>query len=158
VLQCAYEDYSRHGRQNQRAQPGAEYLEAEGFHVVIASNGREALYAARHEKPDLILLDIMMPEISGYKFIKAYRKERETPITLLTTRLDEMDKVLGLKLGADDHVTKPFRRCGGTETSSRACRTRGIAWACGSRLSASGRAAEGADQSAVSTRVTRDLA
>jgi DNA-binding response OmpR family regulator len=85
-----------------------EYLEAEGFHVFIASNGREALYAARAEKPDLILLDIMMPEMSGYEFIKAYRKERETPIILLTARLDETDKVLGLELGADDYVTKPF--------------------------------------------------
>src|SRR5512139_1193771 len=85
-----------------------EYLEAEGFHVVIASNGREALYTARAEKPDLILLDIMMPEMSGYDFIKAYRKERETPIILLTARLEETDKVLGLELGADDYVTKPF--------------------------------------------------
>jgi DNA-binding response OmpR family regulator len=85
-----------------------EYLEAEGFRVVIASNGREALYAARAEKPDLILLDIMMPEMSGYEFIKAYRKERETPIILLTARLEETDKVLGLELGADDYVTKPF--------------------------------------------------
>ncbi|NOH02805.1 MAG: response regulator [Chloroflexi bacterium] len=85
-----------------------EYLEAEGFHVVIAANGREALYAARHEKPDLILLDIMMPEMSGYDFIKAYRKEREMPIVLLTAKLDETDKVLGLELGADNYVTKPF--------------------------------------------------
>ncbi|MBI4730729.1 MAG: response regulator transcription factor [Chloroflexi bacterium] len=85
-----------------------EYLEAEGFRVVIAANGREALYAARHEKPDLILLDIMMPEMSGYDFIKAYRKERETPIILLTAKLDETDKVLGLELGADDYVSKPF--------------------------------------------------
>ncbi len=85
-----------------------DYLEAEGFHVVIASNGCEALYAARREKPDLILLDIMMPEMSGYDFIKAYRKECETPIILLTAKLDETDKVLGLELGADDYVTKPF--------------------------------------------------
>ncbi len=85
-----------------------DYLEAEGFRSVIASNGREALYAARAEKPDLILLDIMMPEMSGYDFIKVYRKERETPIILLTARLDETDKVLGLELGADDYVTKPF--------------------------------------------------
>src|SRR5512138_982035 len=85
-----------------------EYLEAEGFHVVIASNGREALYAARAEKPDLILLDIMMPEMSGYDFIKAYRKEQSTPIILLTARLEETDKVLGLELGADDYITKPF--------------------------------------------------
>ncbi len=85
-----------------------EYLEAEGFRVFIAANGREALYTARAEKPDLILLDIMMPEMSGYEFIKLYRKERETPIILLTAKLDETDKVLGLELGADDYVTKPF--------------------------------------------------
>ena len=85
-----------------------DYLEAEDFRVVIAANGREALYAARAEKPDLILLDIMMPEMSGYEFIKTYRKESETPIILLTAKLDETDKVLGLELGADDYVTKPF--------------------------------------------------
>jgi len=85
-----------------------DYLEAEGFRAVIAADGREALYAARHEKPDLILLDIMMPEMSGYDFIKAYRKESQTPIILLTAKLDETDKVLGLELGADDYVTKPF--------------------------------------------------
>ena len=85
-----------------------EYLEAEGFRVVIAADGREALYAARAEKPDLILLDIMMPEMSGYEFIKVYCKERETPIILLTAKLDETDKVLGLELGADDYITKPF--------------------------------------------------
>jgi two-component system, OmpR family, alkaline phosphatase synthesis response regulator PhoP len=85
-----------------------DYLEAEDFRVIVAANGREALYAARAEKPDLILLDIMMPEMSGYDFIKAYRKESETPIILLTAKLDETDKVLGLELGADDYVTKPF--------------------------------------------------
>ena len=104
-----------------------EYLEAESFRVVIAANGREALYVARAEKPDLILLDIMMPEMSGYDFLKTYRKERETPVILLTAKLDETDKVLGLELGADDYITKPFgmkelvarinavlRRAGGT--------------------------------------------
>ena len=85
-----------------------EYLEAEGYRVVTATNGREALYTARQEKPDLILLDIMMPQMSGYDFIRAYRKERETPIIVLTAKLDETDKVLGLELGADDYVTKPF--------------------------------------------------
>ncbi len=85
-----------------------EYLEAEGFRVVIAANGRDALYTARQEKPDLILLDIMMPEMSGYDFLKTFRKERETPVILLTAKLDETDKVLGLELGADDYVTKPF--------------------------------------------------
>jgi DNA-binding response OmpR family regulator len=85
-----------------------DYFEAEGFRVVPAANGRDALYSARREKPDLILLDIMMPEMSGYDFIKIFRKESETPIILLTAKLDETDKVLGLELGADDYVTKPF--------------------------------------------------
>jgi two-component system, OmpR family, alkaline phosphatase synthesis response regulator PhoP len=85
-----------------------EYLTAEGFRVVTANDGRQALFIARSEKPDLILLDIMMPEMTGYDFIRAYRKERATPIILLTAKLDESDKVLGLELGADDYVTKPF--------------------------------------------------
>lgn len=85
-----------------------DYLTEEGFRVVTAENGRDALYVARHEKPDLILLDIMMPEMSGYDFLRTYRGERNTPVILLTARLEETDKVLGLELGADDYVTKPF--------------------------------------------------
>jgi len=85
-----------------------EYLSSQGYRVVTADNGRNALYAARHEKPDLILLDIMMPEMDGFEFIRAYRKERGTPIILLTARMEESDKVIGLELGADDYVTKPF--------------------------------------------------
>ena len=85
-----------------------EYLTEQGFQVVTADNGQNALYNARHEKPDLILLDIMMPEMDGYEFIRAYRKESETPIILLTAKLEESDKVIGLELGADDYVTKPF--------------------------------------------------
>ena len=85
-----------------------EYLEQEGYSVVTAENGRSALYAARHSRPDLILLDIMMPEMGGYDFIRAHRQECSTPIILLTAKLDETDKVLGLELGADDYVVKPF--------------------------------------------------
>jgi DNA-binding response OmpR family regulator len=85
-----------------------DYLEARGYRVVTADNGRDALYAARHEKPDLILLDIMMPEMDGFEFMKRYRQESETPVILLTAKLEETDKVLGLELGADDYVTKPF--------------------------------------------------
>ena len=85
-----------------------EYLTEQGYRVVTAENGRIAISTARREKPDLVLLDIMMPEMDGYAFIRAYRKEAETPVILLTARLEETDKVLGLELGADDYVTKPF--------------------------------------------------
>lgn len=85
------------------------YLSQEGFHVVTASNGRDAIFLARQEKPDLIILDIMMPEMDGYEFMRLHRKERNTPIILLTAKVDKDDKVIGLELGADDYVTKPFR-------------------------------------------------
>ncbi len=84
------------------------YLTQEGFEVVLAKDGQEALYVARYEKPDLIILDIMMPEMGGYDFMHIYTREADTPIILLTARLEESDKVLGLELGADDYVTKPF--------------------------------------------------
>jgi DNA-binding response OmpR family regulator len=85
-----------------------EYLTEQGLRVVTADNGQNALFTARQEKPDLILLDIMMPEMDGYQFVSAYRKESDAPIILLTAKLEETDKVLGLELGADDYVTKPF--------------------------------------------------
>lgn len=84
------------------------YLTQEGFRVVTANDGREAIFMARQEKPDLIILDIMMPEIDGYEFMRVHRKERETPIIMLTARIEEDDRILGLELGADDYVTKPF--------------------------------------------------
>jgi DNA-binding response OmpR family regulator len=84
------------------------YLEQEGFRVVTASDGQEALYVARHERPNLIILDLMMPNMGGYDFLKAHKRESDTPIIILTARLEEGDKVLGLELGADDFVTKPF--------------------------------------------------
>ncbi len=85
-----------------------DYLEQESFRVVTAADGREALFVARHEKPDLIVLDLMMPEMDGHAFMRQHRKEHETPIILLTARVEETDKVLGLELGADDYITKPF--------------------------------------------------
>ncbi len=85
------------------------YLVQEGYAVVTASNGQEALHLARQEKPDLILLDIMMPEMNGFEFIQAHRREADTAIILLTARVEEEDHVIGLELGADDYVTKPFR-------------------------------------------------
>jgi len=84
------------------------YLTQEGFRVVTAADGQEALFVARHEKPDLIVLDLMMPEMGGYEFLRAHSKERDTPVIILTAKLEENDKVLGLELGADDYVTKPF--------------------------------------------------
>ena len=84
------------------------YLEVEGFQVVTAGDGREAIFVAREAKPDLILLDLMMPEMGGYEFLRAWSREADTPVIILTAKLEEHDKVLGLELGADDYVTKPF--------------------------------------------------
>jgi DNA-binding response OmpR family regulator len=84
-------------------------LEEEGFRVVTAVDGQAAIYTARHEQPDLILLDIMMPKMDGYQFLRLYRQERQTPVIIITARDEETDAVLGLELGADDYVIKPFR-------------------------------------------------
>ena len=86
-----------------------QYLAQEGYRVVTAHNGKEALDVARHEHPDLIVLDLMMPEMDGYEFMRIHRAEHNTPIILLTARVDDEDKIIGLELGADDYVTKPFR-------------------------------------------------
>jgi DNA-binding response OmpR family regulator len=85
------------------------YLTQSGFRVVTASNGREALSIAGRQNPDLIILDIMMPEMDGYEFMRVYRTEHDTPIILLTARVDSDEKVVGLESGADDYMTKPFR-------------------------------------------------
>lgn len=84
------------------------YFTQEGFDVVTAADGQEALFVARQEKPDLVLLDLMMPEMNGYDFLRAFNRESDTPVIILTAKLDESDKVLGLELGADDYVVKPF--------------------------------------------------
>jgi two-component system alkaline phosphatase synthesis response regulator PhoP len=84
------------------------YLTGEGFEVATASNGQKALHVARQQKPDCIVLDMMMPEMSGGEFIRVYTAESDTPILVLTAKVEETDKVLGLELGADDYVTKPF--------------------------------------------------
>jgi DNA-binding response OmpR family regulator len=86
----------------------SEYFTESDFRVVTASNGQMGLHVARQEKPDVILLDIMMPEMDGYEFLRIYRAESNTPVILLTAKLEESDKVIGLELGADDYVTKPF--------------------------------------------------
>jgi DNA-binding response OmpR family regulator len=85
------------------------YLAQEGYRVVTAYNGKEALPLAQKEKPDLIILDIMMPEMNGYDFMRAHRAENDTPIIMLTAKVEDDDKVIGLELGADDYVTKPFK-------------------------------------------------
>jgi DNA-binding response OmpR family regulator len=86
----------------------SSYLEQEGFRVVEAANGAEALRRARLEPPDLIVLDLMMPEMGGYEFLREYGRDHHTPIIVLTARVEESDKLLGLELGADDYMTKPF--------------------------------------------------
>ncbi len=85
-----------------------DYLTAQGFRVLTAENGQQALFVARYDRPDLVLLDILMPELDGYQFLPAFRRESNAPVILLTAKLDESDKVQGLELGADDYVTKPF--------------------------------------------------
>ncbi len=85
-----------------------DYMSEQGFRVVTAENGQDALFAARYEKPDLVLLDIMMPELDGFQFLRAFRRESTAPVILLTAKLEETDKVQGLELGADDYVCKPF--------------------------------------------------
>ncbi len=83
-------------------------LEADGFRVVAAADGREALLRFRAERPDLILLDLMLPELSGIEVCRIIRAESGVPIIMLTAKDSELDKVVGLELGADDYITKPF--------------------------------------------------
>ncbi len=83
-------------------------LKKEGYTVVCAEDGEMAIKVFEEEKPDLILLDIMMPKIDGYGVCRRIRDKSDVPIIMLTARADEVDKVLGLEIGADDYVTKPF--------------------------------------------------
>ena len=83
-------------------------LKKEGYQVIKAGDGEEGVKMAMEENPDLILLDIMMPKMDGYEACKKIREKKNTPIIMLTARAEELDKVLGLELGADDYVTKPF--------------------------------------------------
>ena len=85
-----------------------EALESDGFRVVAAADGREALAQFRGERPDLVLLDLMLPELSGIEVTRIIRAESGVPIVMLTAKDAELDKVVGLELGADDYVTKPF--------------------------------------------------
>src|SRR3972149_8974624 len=115
------------------------YLTQEGYRVVTAYNGKEALPIAQKEKPDLIILDIMMPEMNGYDFMRAHRAKHHTPIIMLTAKVEDDDKIIGLELGADDYVSKPFkprelmarvrnvlRRAGKAEAKAKTLRAREI--------------------------------
>jgi DNA-binding response OmpR family regulator len=86
----------------------AEALEQDGLRVVTAADGREALEQFRAEQPDLVLLDLMLPHVSGIEVCRIMRRESAVPIVMLTAKDSEIDKVVGLELGADDYVTKPF--------------------------------------------------
>ena len=84
------------------------YLRQESYQVVTATNGRDALFHFRHEQPDLVVLDVMMPEMDGWSVARAIRKESDVPLIFLTARIDDIDQVTGLEIGADEYVTKPF--------------------------------------------------
>ncbi len=84
------------------------YLDKEGFRVEAAYDGAEALEKAKALRPDLIILDIMMPEVDGLSVCKELRKTSNVPVIILTARGDDVDRIVGLELGADDYVTKPF--------------------------------------------------
>jgi DNA-binding response OmpR family regulator len=84
------------------------FLTRQQYEVVTAQDGQEALLVARREKPDLVLLDLMMPKMDGYEFLRIFSHEAITPVIILTAKIEEIDKLLGLELGADDYITKPF--------------------------------------------------
>jgi len=113
------------------------YLEQAGYVVVEASDGQTALIQARRERPDLIVLDLGLPGIDGFEVARILRREGDTPIIMLTARIEDTDRIVGLELGADDYVTKPFnprelvarvravlRRTSGTPPSGRSPRAR----------------------------------
>ena len=85
-----------------------DYLERAGYHVIDARDGATALQVARREKPDLIVLDLMLPAVDGLDVCRRLRRESGIPIIMLTARVEEVDRIVGLELGADDYVTKPF--------------------------------------------------
>ena len=85
-----------------------DYLENAGFRVAVAYDGKMALAQFRYEQPDLVVLDLNLPQLDGIDVARAIRRERNTPIIMLTARVEETDRIVGLELGADDYVTKPF--------------------------------------------------
>jgi len=85
-----------------------DYLEQSGYRVLTATDGITALAAARSERPDLIVLDLMLPGMDGLDVCRTLRRESDVPIIMLTARTEEADRLIGLELGADDYITKPF--------------------------------------------------
>ncbi|MEZ4667418.1 MAG: response regulator transcription factor [Anaerolineae bacterium] len=84
------------------------YLVEAGMEVVMTRNGREAVFAFRHENPALVILDVMMPEMDGWEAARLIRKDSQVPLLFLTARVDDIDHVTGLEIGADEYITKPF--------------------------------------------------
>jgi two-component system alkaline phosphatase synthesis response regulator PhoP len=84
------------------------YLEQSGFRVITASDGEQALAAFRHEQPDLIVLDLNLPKLDGLDVCRAIRRDSNVPIIMLTARVEETDRLIGLEIGADDYIVKPF--------------------------------------------------
>jgi two-component system alkaline phosphatase synthesis response regulator PhoP len=85
-----------------------DYLERAGFGVLVAYDGKKALSLAKTEKPDMVVLDLGLPQLDGLDFTREFRKASNAPIIMLTARAEETDKLIGLELGADDYMTKPF--------------------------------------------------
>ncbi|HUN24179.1 MAG TPA: response regulator transcription factor [Anaerolineales bacterium] len=85
-----------------------DYLEKDGYQVISAQDGNHALLLARSEPVDLIVLDLMLPGLNGWEVCRALRRESNVPIIMLTARAEESDQIVGLELGADDYITKPF--------------------------------------------------
>ncbi len=85
-----------------------DFLEKDGFRVISAADGVTALQMARREKPDLVVLDLMLPGMDGWEVCRALRRESDVPVIMLTARSEEGDQVVGLELGADDYISKPF--------------------------------------------------
>src|SRR5512147_2999097 len=85
-----------------------DYLEKNGFRVIVAADGQSALVVARREKPDLVILDLLLPQIDGREVCRILRRESDVPIIMLTALSEEIDQVTGLEIGADDYITKPF--------------------------------------------------
>ena len=86
----------------------SRYLEREGFRVDVASDGETAVELAERFRPDIVVLDLMLPKLDGLEVFRRIRIERDLPILMLTAKSEEVDRVVGLELGADDYVTKPF--------------------------------------------------